>query len=108
MYAVRAHYYTSLTGDDDKLSAVRKTLRLIGFQPHVFKRTGGQKKSKGVDVTLTKDLLVNAFNDNFAHALQFVNHRHVIAITGDDDSHVPGFRAPTLGRQHRRYHRAEY
>jgi uncharacterized LabA/DUF88 family protein len=34
-------------------------------QPHVFRRESKERKSKGVDITLTKDLLVNAFQDNY-------------------------------------------
>jgi uncharacterized LabA/DUF88 family protein len=78
-YAARAHYYTSLVGNDEKLLNTRKALRLLGFQPLVFKRSADQKKSKGVDVTLTKDLLVNAFHDNYDVA---------VIIAGDGD-YVP-------------------
>ena len=78
-YAARAHYYASLIGSDEKILDVRKALRVIGFQPLVFKRPSNQKKSKGVDVTLTKDLLVNAFHDNYDVA---------VIIAGDGD-YVP-------------------
>jgi uncharacterized LabA/DUF88 family protein len=78
-YAARAHYYTSLVGDDGKLLRARKALRALGFQPQVFKRGANQKKSKGVDVTLTKDLLVNAFHRNYDVA---------VIIAGDGD-YVP-------------------
>jgi uncharacterized LabA/DUF88 family protein len=78
-FAVRAHYYTSLVGGDDKIIAVRRSIRALGFQPHVFKRAAKQKKSKGVDVTLTKDMLVNAFHNNYDAA---------VVISGDGD-YVP-------------------
>ena len=78
-YAARAHYYTSLIGSDDKLLEARRRLRLLGFQPNVFKRAANQKKSKGVDVTLTKDLLVNAFQNNYDVA---------VLMAGDGD-YVP-------------------
>ena len=78
-YAARAHYYASLVGSDETILDVRRALRAIGFQPLVFKRPANQKKSKGVDVTLTKDLLVNAFNDNYDVA---------VIVAGDGD-YVP-------------------
>src|SRR5437773_5776664 len=49
-HAVRAHYYTSLIGDDDAITSVKQTLWDRGFHPAVFKRVKGQAKSKGVDI----------------------------------------------------------
>jgi hypothetical protein len=51
--ALRAHYYTSVVGDQAKLDSVREALWSIGFDPKVFKKDGRNDKSKGVDVTLT-------------------------------------------------------
>jgi uncharacterized LabA/DUF88 family protein len=78
-YAARAHYYASLVGSEETVLEVRRALRAIGFQPHVFKRPSKQRKSKGVDVTLTKDLLVNAFRDNY----------DVAVIMAGDGDYVP-------------------
>lgn len=78
-YAARAHYYASLVGSNETILEVRRSLRALGFQPLVFKRPSKQKKSKGVDVTLTKDLLVNAFHDNYDVA---------VILAGDGD-YVP-------------------
>jgi hypothetical protein len=61
---VRSYYYTSLIGDDVKLQEVLR-LRHIGFDPQVFKKTTGQMKSKGVDISLTKDMLSHAFLDHY-------------------------------------------
>jgi hypothetical protein len=76
---IRAHYYTSMTGDDVKMTAVREALWKLGFQPEVFKKDSQTKKSKGVDVALTTDFLWNAFQDNYDVA---------ILVAGDGD-YVP-------------------
>src|SRR2546422_11749386 len=48
-HAVRAHYYTSVSGDDDRLNSVREALWSLGFQPQVFKKEKKEIKAKGVD-----------------------------------------------------------
>lgn len=78
-HAIRAHYYTSLVGDDTALMAVRQTLWERGFHPEVFKRTKGQVKAKGVDIALSKDFLSHAFLNNYEVA---------VLIAGDGD-YVP-------------------
>jgi uncharacterized LabA/DUF88 family protein len=75
----RAYYYSSVVGDDDKLMTVRPSLRHLGFEPRVFKKPTGAAKSKGVDITLTKDMLSHAFQDHYDDA---------VLIAGDGD-YVP-------------------
>ena len=50
--AIRAYYYTSLTGDDLKILSVKQALRALGFHPEVFKKVRREEKAKGVDITL--------------------------------------------------------
>lgn len=69
--AIRAHYYTSVIGDDTKMTAVRESLWKLGFQPEVFKRDSQTKRSKGVDIALTTDFLWNAFQNNYDVAVLF-------------------------------------
>ena len=76
---VRAHYYTSLTGTDHDITAVRTALRVLGFEPRVFKREVKGRPSKGVDIALATDLLGHAFRDNLDAA---------VVIAGDGD-YVP-------------------
>lgn len=76
--ARRAHYYTAVQGDEPKLETVREALWSLGFEPNVFKKPAG-KSSKGVDITLTKDVLSHAYKDNYDVAM---------LITGDAD-YVP-------------------
>jgi hypothetical protein len=75
--ATRSFYYTSVAGDDVKLRDVKKKIRNLGFHPEVFKKRGD--KSKGVDITLSKDLLVHAFYNNYDVA---------VLVAGDGD-YVP-------------------
>jgi uncharacterized LabA/DUF88 family protein len=63
-HAIRAHYYTTCSGDDEKVNFIRNRLWEIGFTPHVFWKKQGTK-SKGVDIALTTDLLSNAYRDNY-------------------------------------------
>jgi uncharacterized LabA/DUF88 family protein len=65
---VRASYYTSISGDEPLLTAVRESLWSLGFDPHVFKKDSQSKKTKGVDITLTKDMLSHAFLGNYDDA----------------------------------------
>jgi uncharacterized LabA/DUF88 family protein len=78
-HATRSHYYTSLTGDEPKMNDVRKRLRDLAFSPQVFKKSRDKGKGKGVDIALSKDLLVNAFHDSYDVA---------VLIAGDGD-YVP-------------------
>src|SRR5882762_8629395 len=42
--AIRAHYYTSVSGDDIKLQQVRERLWELGFSPEVFKKSRQNEK----------------------------------------------------------------
>lgn len=63
--AYRAYYYTSAVGDDELLAVVREELWTLGFHPEVFKKTRGSQKTKGVDITMARDLLTHAFHNNY-------------------------------------------
>src|SRR5437667_2576926 len=65
---IRSHYYTSTTGDTDFVDGVRAKLRNLGFYPEVFSKPKGAR-SKGVDITLTKDMLSDAFMNNYDDAV---------------------------------------
>ena len=76
---IRAYYYTSLVGGDDRIGSVKTALWELGFEPKVFKRPRGQERSKAVDISLTVDLLGHAYRNGFDAAL---------LLTGDGD-YVP-------------------
>lgn len=69
-HALRAYYYTSLVGDSQNLESVKENLWKLGFAPQVFKKDA-QKKAKGVDITLTKDMLAHAFRGDYEVAVLF-------------------------------------
>ena len=71
MSAMRATYYTSVRGDDSKLSSVKVQLWQLGFHPEVFKRPDAQRKAKGVDIALTKDVLSHAYLGNYDVAVLY-------------------------------------
>lgn len=77
--AIRSYYYTSVVGDTNKIKKIRTSLWNIGFHPEIFKKDKKNTKAKGVDIALSKDLLVNAFYNNYDVA---------VLIAGDGD-YVP-------------------
>lgn len=75
--ASRWHYYSALKADDTKLTELKELIHSRGFTPNVFKKEG--PKSKGVDISLAKDLLGHAHKDNYDAA---------VLVAGDGD-YVP-------------------
>jgi uncharacterized LabA/DUF88 family protein len=67
--AIRAYYYTSLVGDEQRIVAVREALYSLGFSPEVFKKSRQDLKAKGVDIALARDILGHAYRDNYDVAL---------------------------------------
>lgn len=78
-YALRAYYYTSLVGDTPLLDDIAQSLWQLGFNPQVFKRDADQRKAKGVDIALTKDMLSHAF----------LGHYEVAVLVAGDGDYVP-------------------
>jgi len=79
LLGVRAYYYTSTTGDENKIRLVREALWNLSFQPEVFKKSEQRDRTKGVDIALATDLLGNAYRDNYDAA---------VLVAGDGD-YVP-------------------
>jgi hypothetical protein len=76
--AIRATWYTSVQGSDTDRDRARRELWDLGFVPQVFRKPKGQR-SKGVDITLTKDMLSHAFLDNY----------DVVELVAGDGDYVP-------------------
>lgn len=76
--AVRAYYYTTVQGDELRVDDVRGRLWELGFHPEVFRKPK-RRKAKGVDITLTKDMLSHAYYGNYTIA---------VLLAGDAD-YVP-------------------
>jgi uncharacterized LabA/DUF88 family protein len=76
--AERCYYYASAKGAQNILDKARDELQAFGFSPTVFKKYN-DKSAKGVDIALTKDMLVNAFFGNF----------HTAVLVAGDADYVP-------------------
>src|SRR5437763_4858767 len=73
---VRRHFYTSVQGDDPKLSTVEDALKDVGIEaPRVFKKEKG-KPAKRVDIQLTTEMIGHAPRSNYDIA---------ILVAGDED-----------------------
>jgi uncharacterized LabA/DUF88 family protein len=85
---IRTIYYTSAVGDENKLDAIRDDLSKMTYGQHmssmlpnylqsmVFKRDKGTKRSKGVDIALTIEALMQSYNKNVDS---------ILLMTGDGD-----------------------
>jgi uncharacterized LabA/DUF88 family protein len=60
---IRRFWFGSYRGDDDYAGKVCKEIRSKGFEPVLFKQKDG--KEKGLDIALAKEMLINAFNQNY-------------------------------------------
>jgi hypothetical protein len=101
-HATRAYYYTSAVGDGDKIASVRQQLRALEFDPQVFKKPTGSAKSKGVDITLTKDVLAHAFQDHYDIAMLFAGDGDYVPLIEEvkrrgKNVYVGFFARPGLG-----------
>jgi len=77
---IRAHYYTSTSGDEEKISLINEELKDMSVKvimrserhdvyehnlyPVVFRRPGNSKKVKVVDIQMTVDILSHVYQDN--------------------------------------------
>jgi len=68
---IRQYYYTSQTGDEKAITDTREALRLLEFEPKVFKKPSKAAKAKGVDLALATDFLGHAFRGNYDVAFLF-------------------------------------
>jgi uncharacterized LabA/DUF88 family protein len=74
--AQRCYYYTTTGGGREAADLVHDELMRHGFSPIVVHRSSNQKKAKGVDIALTKDMLLQAFLNNYDVA---------VLVAGDGD-----------------------
>ena len=80
---MRKYYYTSVQGDRVKVGEIEEKLKGVGIEtPRVFKKTK-DKGSKGVDITLTIDMLLHATR----------KHYDVAVLVAGDEDYVPLVRA---------------
>jgi uncharacterized LabA/DUF88 family protein len=89
-------------GDDPRINSVRQQLRSLEFDPQVFKKPTGTAKSKGVDITLTKDMLAHAFQDHYDIAILFAGDGDYVPLIEEikrrgKEIYVCFFAKPGLG-----------
>jgi len=67
---------------------LKKNLRELNFEPVLFKKHQ-DKKEKGVDIALTKEMLVNAFNSNFDIAILFAGDEDYVGLVNEVKRYGP-------------------
>jgi len=61
---IRKYWFGSYSGSQQDCENYHINLKSLGFEPVLFKK-GKTSKEKGVDISLAKEMLVNAFNQNY-------------------------------------------
>lgn len=74
MDTIRSYWFGSYTGSEEDFTDYCACLRKGGFESVLFRRR--KTREKGVDIALTKEMLVNSFQRNFDVGL---------LIAGDED-----------------------
>jgi uncharacterized protein (TIGR00288 family) len=74
-FARRCTYYTAYWGDSATHDQIHDTIQERGFSPLLVKKKKGEN-AKGVDIALTKDMLVHSYRDNLEVA---------VLVSGDAD-----------------------
>lgn len=72
---IRSFWFASYQGTDTDCFSLQKELRKNKFEPVLFKKKPDGRE-KGVDIALAKEMLINAFNQNYDIAF---------LIAGDED-----------------------
>lgn len=79
---IRKFWFASYAGDEEDYNKLRKALRYIDFEPVHFNKDRG-KPEKGVDIALTKEMLINAFNGNFDVAILFAGDEDYVGLVNE-------------------------
>jgi uncharacterized LabA/DUF88 family protein len=85
---IRRYWFSSYAGNDNDYSSLRIILRELDFEPVLFKKHQ-DKKEKGVDIALTKEMLVNAFNSNFDIAILFAGDEDYFSLVNEVKRYGP-------------------
>lgn len=75
---IRAYWFASYRGSDEFRVSYSTWLRGHGYEPRLFPRVGD--KEKGVDIDLTREMLVNAFSRNFQIALLIAGDADYVSL----------------------------
>lgn len=63
--AIRAYYYTVISGTDEKFSSVEDRIWNLGFAPKVFRKSKSVQKTTCVDFSISAEMLAAAYKDQF-------------------------------------------
>ena len=85
---VRRYWFSSYAGSEEDYFSLRIFLRELDFEPVLFKKQRN-KDEKGVDIALTKEMLVNAFNSNFDIAILFAGDEDYISLVNEVKRYGP-------------------
>lgn len=80
--SIRKFWFASYTGNDESYKKLRNALRNNEFEPILFKKDRG-KPEKGLDIALTKEMLVNAFNGNYDVAILFAGDEDYVGLVNE-------------------------
>lgn len=78
----RMHWFSSHQGNEHTLLELRTHLREQKFEPTVLPKNK-DKNEKGVDVALTREMLINAFNHNYEIGLLISGDEDYIGLVND-------------------------
>jgi hypothetical protein len=82
----RSYYYTSVQGDRVALDGTREALWQLGFTAEVFTKPAG-RPSKGVDITLARDMLSGTFLSNFHSAFLYAGDGDYVPLVEEVKRH---------------------
>jgi len=80
-YVVRNYWFGSYQGDDKLRIELANELRNCNFEPVLFKKRGD--RGKGVDIGLAKEMLMNAFNQNFDVGWLFAGDEDYVGLVNE-------------------------
>jgi hypothetical protein len=84
---IRRYWFASYQGSDETYGELCNSLRQSRFEPVLFRKTEG--KEKGVDIALTKEMLVNAFNRNFDIGLLIAGDADYVSLVQEVKRYGP-------------------
>lgn len=87
-FLIRKFWFASYAGNDEDYKKLRNYLRDKGFEPVLFKKDR-DKSEKGVDIALTKEMLVNAFNQNIDVAILYAGDEDYVGLVSEVKRYGP-------------------
>jgi hypothetical protein len=99
-HAVRAHYYTSVVGSEEKIGHVKEALFQLGFTPKLFKKGSTTKLSAAISYDAGTD---TATLDPSNSLQRGVTYKAVVSTKATDEAGNPLDQNPTLSgsQQHK-------